>query len=590
MISRDRPARILSVAVTGHRPDRLGGCDLAQLDATVIDVLKQISRAATTFAPTRTRLVSALAEGADSILADEAVKLGWSLDVILPFDRHEYARDFIDPDALEGYFRRLDHAHSVFELPGDRVREGGETAAYERAGRAALAQADLLLAVWDGHPVRGRGGAAQIVHEGVLKGIPVVRIDPTGGSEPMLLWDGLNEVDLGQQTTDSVARGGLEHLDRVISDLLDPPADADESRMLGLFEEERRHWPATGVAYPVFLALMGVRKLRWADFGVKPKASGQEPLLSACAASPDFAARLDRFVTSRFVRADFAASRSAALFRSGFLLNFSLSSLAVLLTMLSLALPVGAKLYLLTLEFATISSILIITSAGNRAGWHRQWLDSRALAERLRCLALTTQLGDLDLRNAAGKSSPWVSWYIQAAARELGLPGVKVDATYLGCVKQELLEMIDGQIGYLEVDARRMHQLDHRLHRGGSALFATTALACLLMLGVKTMPWLEWVAGASPLPLALVVTILGAALPSIGAAIYGIRMQGDFAGVAARSETLRRDLIILKDVIIDDELEYDALLRRIRRVADLMAVDLTAWLQTYTARPLTLPG
>ena len=67
-------------------------------------------------------------------------------------------------------------------------------------------------------------------------------------------------------------------------------------------------------------------------------------------------------------------------------------------------------------------------------------------------------------------------------------------------------------------------------------------------------------------------------------------MQGDFAGVAARSETLRRDLIILKDVIIDDELEYDALLRRIRRVADLMAVDLTAWLQTYTARPLTLPG
>jgi hypothetical protein len=41
---------------------------------------------------------------------------------------------------------------------------------------------------------------------------------------------------------------------------------------------------------------------------------------------------------------------------------------------------------------------------------------------------------------------------------------VKVDPAYLGCVKQDAREMIDGQIGYLEVDARRMHRLDHPVH------------------------------------------------------------------------------------------------------------------------------
>ena len=79
-------------------------------------------------------------------------------------------------------------------------------------------------------------------------------------------------------------------------------------------------------------------------------------------------------------------------------------------------------------------------------------------------------------------------------------------------------------------------------------------------------------------------------MPSIGAAIYGIRMQGDFAGVAERAETLAHHLGALKRVVAEDALSFDTLSRRVRRVVDLLTADLASWRQTYHARPLSLPG
>ena len=135
-----------------------------------------------------------------------------------------------------------------------------------------------------------------------------------------------------------------------------------------------------------------------------------------------------------------------------------------------------------------------------------------------------------------------------------------------------------------------MHHLDHRLHLTGTILFATTALACVSVLIFKGVYGLMPALYAIQEPFSLTVTFIGAALPAIGAAIYGIRMQGDFSGIAARGEALERDLETLHHIIDDDELGFDTLLRRVSRVADLLGGDLTSWLQVYHARPLALPG
>jgi len=49
-------------------------------------------------------------------------------------------------------------------------------------------------------------------------------------------------------------------------------------------------------------------------------------------------------------------------------------------------------------------------------------------------------------------------------------------------------------------------------------------------------------------------------------------------------------LASLKKVMEDDKLEFDILRRRTLRATDLLTAGLGSWLQTYHARPLTLPG
>ncbi len=78
-------------------------------------------------------------------------------------------------------------------------------------------------------------------------------------------------------------------------------------------------------------------------------------------------------------------------------------------------------------------------------------------------------------------------------------------------------------------------------------------------------------------------------MPALGAALAGIRVQGDFAGTAQRNHALAHTLQKLR-VLIDTDTGFDALKRRARWAGDLLTEDLANWLQTYHARPLTLPG
>lgn len=161
------------VGVTGHRTGQLADADRARLRAQVRQALSQVVAAA---GNRGVEVVSALAAGADQLVATEALGMGFTLHAPLPFLRGSYERDF---DAADGAAFRslLVRATVVEELPGARTSPETETAAYVAVANRVLDGADLLLAVWDGLPARGEGGTGDVVRNALGRGMAVVVID-----------------------------------------------------------------------------------------------------------------------------------------------------------------------------------------------------------------------------------------------------------------------------------------------------------------------------------------------------------------------------------------------------------------------------
>src|SRR5262249_19857435 len=148
-----RPRAYLRVGVTGHRPGaKLSPDQAAAVRRTVDNILGELAgltagvvardRWAFAGAGPRLSMVSALAEGADRIVAEAGLAAGLDLSAILPFARAEYRKDFPSETARRDYDSLLANAADVFELDGTREAEGR---AYEAAGLLMLATADIVI-------------------------------------------------------------------------------------------------------------------------------------------------------------------------------------------------------------------------------------------------------------------------------------------------------------------------------------------------------------------------------------------------------------------------------------------------------------
>lgn len=152
----------LRVGVSGHRHLADTGAVGKAVDDLLDELLAERSAA-------NLVAVSSLAEGADRVVAERALARGGSLEVHLPLPPDDYADDF--PATTAEFDALLGAARSVTVVPPDS--EGSREAAYERAGLAVLDGCDVLVALWDGEPARGRGGTAELVAEARRQGRPV---------------------------------------------------------------------------------------------------------------------------------------------------------------------------------------------------------------------------------------------------------------------------------------------------------------------------------------------------------------------------------------------------------------------------------
>jgi hypothetical protein len=179
------PNRIpLVIGVTGHRDLRAE--DLPSLEREVGAIIGRLrSDYLGGGKDTPIILVSALAEGADRVVARVALAMGVKLIAPLPLPVDEYRRDFepgLNSNAAAEFDQLLAEASAapVMSFTAGNSLEAVRADATKRAeqyravGLFIIRHCDVLIALWDGDPRdMGPGGTGEVVHF-KREGIPLV--------------------------------------------------------------------------------------------------------------------------------------------------------------------------------------------------------------------------------------------------------------------------------------------------------------------------------------------------------------------------------------------------------------------------------
>ena len=134
--------------------------------------------------------LASVAAGSDQIFVEEARRLGLSWHAILPLPKAEFERDFTAEDwvAVE---RLLVDAELVRVI----TENGSRDDAYLDCGMETVNGADVLMAVWDGLPAKGKGGTADVVAYARALGKPIILIDSTTGEVRREHWERFGRAD-----------------------------------------------------------------------------------------------------------------------------------------------------------------------------------------------------------------------------------------------------------------------------------------------------------------------------------------------------------------------------------------------------------
>lgn len=543
------PRLVVRVGVTGHRK----GPDLAgeELKAAVRQILLEIKTVSENLLQRSTgiyagdkpvlRVISPLAEGADRLVAQEAIDLGYELQAPLPFLQAEYEIALQQEEGREEtvpQFRELlKQATAVLELDGSLA---SDKEAYEAVGRLVLRQCDILIAVWDNEPAKGIGGTGQIVEFARSIEIPTIRIDPKLPHAMELLSPG-------------AAPESIDSIGKLLAHLFIPPAKEAEGLRHFLHEERPSSWSRSGEI----------------PAAVRPAADGM--------------------FRAAFEWADNLANRYASIYRRTYRATYLLGACAVLLAYLgSITHGLGQAL-LLALELATIVTILGLTSVGRRRCWHERWLDDRHLAENLRITRLLAPFGRVTVTfqvpahlERGDPRKTWFHWYFRTLVREAGMVAAKMTPEHRRNLREIFSDAIALQVQYHagRVEASR-HQR-HRWHQVAQGSFYVAGLACVL----HFFPF------SHGEPLRTFLNLMVIVFPAFGGAIGAILHQSELERIVRRSEALEERLRSLQEEL--ESLGETPNARDLGRLTEgfsrIYVAELMDWRFLFLDRPLTLPG
>jgi hypothetical protein len=456
-------------------------------------------------------------------------------------------------------------------------------------GRATVAHCDVLIAIWDGLPPRGRGGTGEVVQLALTRGTAIIHLPLSPGGDTRVLWSAFDPTVVTVADDPSVARPlAREDVDALLRGLLMPPPDEQEQRFLKRFLGERLRRIRARIEYPLLLTAAGVRPFRARELTTKHVEAQirdeWQRYRAGCAEVQNISPGIDLLEES-YSWADRLATHFAQTYRSGHIFNFVLGGVAVCLGLAAFMAP-HLKFEEAALELLITLAIILNAVIGSRNEWHRRWLDYRQLAERLRPMRSLKLLGIAAPDPPGTQTNPvpkrWIDWYASGIWRAMGCPSGLIDRACAARLGKAIAEHeVEPQMSYHARNAKLIDLLDHRLGQIAMVLFAATlvvSIATLVGVGVGSTfvnRYGNW------------FTLVSAGFPALGTAVFGIRFQGDFGGDALRSmataNTLRQ---------IEQELRKDVSLSRAADLAEqaarIMLSDLDEWRLVNQQRDLSV--
>ena len=312
-------------------------------------------------------VLSALAEGGDQLVAQEALAIGAHLIAPLPLPRDLYAEDFADPVTL-AEFDALCARAEVMQLPlrAGQTRHAVEPPGtardrqYAQAGVYIVNHCHILLAIWDGKESDRIGGTAQVVRYhlgGSMPGLVDRRREARhvlGGGDERLLY----HIVCSRDETDGAVANGLQALQALWR-----TAETASAAEIGMPPEFRLMF--THMAE--FNAECGKYATAITAAAQRHRAAEGNPALS---------------MDDVFHAADWLAMH----FQKRVLL--AMRATYTLAALMGIAFALYAHLeehnYLIYLFLLLFASGAVVVGLARHRGWHRKYLDYRALAEFLR--------------------------------------------------------------------------------------------------------------------------------------------------------------------------------------------------------------
>jgi hypothetical protein len=645
----------LALAITGHRADNLAFvANARRVRGVLLGIFEQIEaihRDIVENAAADIRLYSLLARGVDQIAAQAALDRGWKLVAPLPFGRNlnlainagAATRDDVtalcegraavdaEVEQTAQAMRALMQSAHMFEI-ADRDEELSRLlvrtmcdpadlqAAHQLqtltadnvalAGRIMIERSDLLIAVWDGKRTDLIGGTGHTVVAALETGTPVLVIDLANPEDWSILSrpEELGHLSMGQSGGEGDSGGAdIDRLRALLQSICEPIASGMPS-----LARERWH-PRSAFGFGIYRsieALFGGRSTRDGTFQTVYEApeniaggSAREMVATTglLLGTDDCVFRKVRDkLLPGFAWADGVSSRLSDAYRSGMTLNFALSASAIIAGIAYLPLDLAKhKWAFAAVEFALLSTILLITYAGSRFAWHRRWMDTRRLAEYLRfgpaiaILGVARPIG----RWPRADGNDWPERLARDALRDAGLPGVRIDRDYLRTAMERIvLPHVSSQQRYHTAKAAQLARVHHRIDRAAEACFLTAVVAVLAYLALEAAAALGLIEPEWPYSLSKAFTAAGVIFPTLGSTLAGIRYFGDFERFAAISRVTasklanvqaRMELLLSGDPV---RLTFRAATELVQAVDEIVLDEIESWQSVFGGKHLALPA